>query len=73
MQVEGTTRVPFRGQLQVQVATRASDQPGYESEVPATPSLGLLNVPECLTEFGRPVYSAGDPFITKRKEEEAMA
>lgn len=54
------------------MATRASDQPGYESEVPATPSLGLLNVPECLTEFGRPVYSAGDPFITKRKEEEAM-
>lgn len=30
-----------------------------------TLSLGLINLPECLTEFRRPVYSAGDQFITK--------
>ena len=38
---------------------------GYKSEVPTTPSLGLINLLEQLIELRKPIYSLNDWFVSK--------
>ena len=38
---------------------------GYSSEIPMTPSLGLINLLEQLTELRKPIYSLDYRFTTE--------
>lgn len=56
------TVLHFRGQSQVEVVTCPT---GSKSEVPLTPSLGLINLPEWLFQLNKHVFSLDYQFITK--------